>query len=155
MIAARWVRSRRKASRLKRPNQSGDHQHDREGRTEQQSQAPVHPVEDGENAEEANAVVEEGDDDRGEHFIHVLDVVGEAGDQPPHRVRVEKSQIQAQHVSEKALANGVHDVLSGPFQGHDLEEIGDKTDHDHHQKDHPSSVSPDSRSSSPRSAPMI
>ncbi len=137
MIAARWVRNSPKGVAAQTAKPEGDDEHDRKGGTEQQGQTPVHPVENGENTQEADAIVKERDDDRGEHFIHVLDVVGEARDQSSHRMRVEESEIQAQHVSEEVLTNGVHDVLSGPFEGNDLEEIGDETDYDHPQKQQP------------------
>jgi len=68
------------------------------------------------------AIVKEGDHYRGEHLVHVLDIVGQAGDQPPGGLMVEIGQVQGQEMGKKVLAQAVHDRLSDPFKEHHLAE---------------------------------
>jgi hypothetical protein len=64
----------------------------------------------------------------------VLNVVCVPRHQQSHPIGAKKRQVQPQHVPKEALAQRVHDSLSGPFQHDDLEEIGDKGYRDDRQK---------------------
>ncbi len=64
--------------------------------------------------------------------MHVLDIIGEAGDQPAGRLTVEKAEIQAKQVGKQVLAHAVHDRLPHPFQHDHLGKGANKNQH--HQK---------------------
>ena len=67
------------------------------------------------------------DNDRGEHLVHVLNIVGQPGDKLAAGIFIEKCQVKPQHVLINMLPQPVHDILSGPFQDSDLKIVGDKT----------------------------
>jgi hypothetical protein len=54
--------------------------------------------------------------------------------QPSYRVGAEKRKVQADYMTEQALAQRVHDSLPGPFQSDNLKKIRDKPDNDNQKK---------------------
>jgi hypothetical protein len=66
--------------------------------------------------------------------MEVLDVVGESCDEAPDRATVKKGQVEPHEMREQALSQAVHGTLSGPFEHHDLEEVGDKANQNHGQE---------------------
>ncbi len=104
----------------------GDDEGNRNENRHQGRQSRVHPEQQHEDAEQSQQVIEEGDDDRGEHFIHVLDIVGQPGYQLAGATGVEKRQIEMQKMVEKTLPDAVHHPLSHPLKYEDLAEGGKK-----------------------------
>ncbi len=64
--------------------------------------------------------------------MHVLDVVGQPGDQPAGGLRLEKGQVQGEQVGEQVLAQPVHHPLADPLEQHHLHE--GEHEHGQHQQ---------------------
>ena len=93
----------------------------------QQRQPPVdgehHDSHDGQRKE----VVDNREDAAGEHLVDGIHVRGDARDQPPHGVRVEKTYVHALHMTEDVAAQVEHDLLTGPLHQvrlHKFEQVG-------------------------------
>ena len=100
--------------------------HQRQKQADAQGQPPVHPEQNPQDAEELDPVVEQGDDHRGEHLVHVLDVVGQPGYQAAGRVAVKKLQLEMQEMNKHHLPHPVHDSLPGPLQNQHLDKVAEK-----------------------------
>src|SRR5690606_41806784 len=81
---------------------------------------PVDPEHDDQYPEQEKDVLEQVDQDAGEHLIEVVRVVGDAGHQPPYGIAVEKLHRQPLQVGEDLLADAVDDALAGVVQDIDL-----------------------------------
>ena len=71
---------------------------------------------------QADDVAEQADDPRREHLVQRLDVVGQAGHQPPDRRAIEERRRQRQHVAVDAHAQVVHAQLADHLREVELRE---------------------------------
>src|SRR5690606_14171630 len=69
---------------------------------------------------EGEDIAEDGDDARAEEFVQDLDVVGDAGHEPPDRVFVEEGEAQSLEVAEDLATKVVHHALADPGGEHGL-----------------------------------
>ena len=59
----------------------------------------------------------------GEHFVQRVDIAGQAGDQAPYRIAVEKAYVHLLDVAEDLPAHVEHDFLPGPLHQVGLYEL--------------------------------
>ncbi len=93
-----------------------------------QGQPPVHAQHDDDDQDENEHILEDGEDPGGEHLVQRVHIAGQPGDQPPHRIAVEKAYVHALDVAEDLAAHVEHDLLSGPLHQvglHKLEQIAE------------------------------
>ena len=95
-----------------------------------QGQPYIHHHQKAEDPHQFEAIIAQGDHHRSEHFVHVLDVVGQPGDQTPGGLAVEIGKIQGQKVGKEVLPQAVHDRLPDPFEHHHLDKGGQKDNSD-------------------------
>ena len=89
----------------------------------EQRQGPGHPEHDGDDINERDDVLEDGEDARGEHLVDGVDVRGDAGDEPADGVAVEEADVLVLDVAEDLPAEIEHDLLAGPLHEVGLDEL--------------------------------
>mgnify|MGYP001821206724 CR=1 FL=1 len=75
--------------------------------------------------------------------MHVLDIVGQPGDQSARRLVGEKAEIEIEDMIEKLLADAMHHRLADPFEQNSLDESKDEPGCNQHadkQADFPQSA---------------
>ena len=115
---------------------------DDQGRQEnvhEQSQPPVQQEQHDHDGADHEQVQQDSDHALGHDLLQGGDVVGQAGDQAPHRVAVEEGDGHALQVAEKLYAQVHHDPLAHIVHQHALsvpheQDAGEATQEQHHQE---------------------
>ena len=109
---------------------------ERRDREQHQRQAPVHPEEHADDADQHEDVAEDGDESGREHLVERVDVGGHAGHEPAHGIPVEVLDVEPLQMPEDLFAEVVHDVLPHQIHQHHLRvEHGESGDQRGHVKD--------------------
>jgi hypothetical protein len=78
--------------------------------------------------DEQEKVFDKMDENRSEHLMNILDVVGQTGDQPSHRILIKKGEGEVLEMGEDLHTEVVHHPLACHFHGVDLRKTDSKID---------------------------
>ncbi len=105
--------------------QSGN-KHERQDGKRYHGKPTIKLEQDNEDPQQEKDVLHEVDQDRGEHFVDILNIVGQSGHQSSQGIRVEKGDGEALEVRKELHPKLMHGPLSCDLHGVDLEEVEPK-----------------------------
>ena len=100
------------------PEPVGEHEEEGDHGEGDQSQAPTEAQHHDHDPDQGEEVADHRHHPRGEEVVDGVDVSGDPGDQPPHRVAVEVAHVQPLQVRVDLPPHVLHDPLAGHL--HDL-----------------------------------
>ena len=106
--------------------EEGEDEDERQDGEGDQSKLPIEVEKDDEDSSQKENVFHKVDQNGGEHFMDILDIVGQTGHQPSHRVSIKKGDGEALKMGEDLHPKIMHDPLTRHLHGIDLKEIESK-----------------------------